>query len=223
MNRLARLACLGLLGILTSLSQPAFAEDAAEPWLQLGVSLNMLSYQRASFDVAPVNSGRSFSGDLVRKNYGPSGSSVTLEPGVVLGKRWVLGLLLDIGSGDLEMKVPGLNFDIYQTVGSFAVGPRMLYFFTDDGRLRPYTVLAFGYTTTPSEQTAQTIDITEYQGYFGLGTHLFLDRAFSLDSSLRVAYGIGSGYVDSPPLEDARLNGSVFTVMWNFGTSGWIR
>jgi hypothetical protein len=201
----------------------ACAEEPSEPWLQLGVSLNLLSYQRATFDVAPVNSGRSFDGTLVRKNYGPSGSSVTLEPGLVLGKRLVVGLLLDIGSGDLEMKVPGLNFAIYQTIGSFAVGPRLLYLFTNEGRIRPYTLLAFGYTTTPSEQTAQTIDITEYQGYFGLGSHLFLDPAFSLDSSLRVAYGIGSGYVDSPPLEDARLNGSVFTVMWNFGTSGWIR
>jgi hypothetical protein len=223
MNRLARLVIVGLLGTTTFHSALAHAEGVAEPWLQLGVSLNLISYQRATFDVAPINSGRSFEGTLVRKNFGPSGSAVTLEPGVVLGKRWVVGLLLDIGSGDLDMQVPGLNFHIYQTIGSFAVGPRVLYFFTEEGRLRPYSLLAFGYTTTPSEQTAQTIEITEYQGYLGLGAQLFLDPAFSLDSSLRAAYGIGSGYVDSPPLEDARLDGSVFTLMWNFGTSGWIR
>ena len=149
-------------GLLTSTFARAQSEAPAR--FQIGLSLNLLSYQRADFDVEPRNSGRTFAGKLIRKSYGPSGSAVTIEPGIVfLDGRLVLGLLLDIGSNELDLAVPGLSFDLVTTAGSFAVGPRALYFFTDESKLRPYGLLAFGYTTTPSDQAVQTIRITEYQ------------------------------------------------------------
>jgi hypothetical protein len=191
------------------------------------VNLNLISYQRANFDITPVNSGQTFDGTLTRIGYGPSGGSVMLEPGFVLDNRWVLGLLIDIGSQQVSLVADELHADIRQTLGSFAVGPRALYLFSPDSSWRPYALLAFGYTTTPSRQDANeveanVIDITEYQGFAGLGAHWFLDPAFSLDMSLRGAYGIGSGYVNNPPLEHANLKGSVFSVMWSLGTSGWL-
>lgn len=231
----ARLAALSLFGIafLSGGTLHAEAEEVtatqtiAPRRVQLGLSLNLISYQRAAFDITPINSGQTFDGSLTRTGFGPSGGSVMVEPGIVLGNRWVLGLLLDIGSQQVDLLAEGLHANIQQTLGSFAIGPRALYLFNLDSKWRPYALLAFGYTTTPSRQDtneieANVIDITEYQGFAGLGTHWFLDPAFSLDMSVRSAYGIGSGYVNNPPLENANLEGTVFSVMWSLGTSGWL-
>lgn len=205
-------------------SQPEDESKAEVPrrW-QLGVSLNLANYQRANFTVSPINSGRTFEGTMDRTGYGPSTSAVTLEPGYVFANGLVLGLLLDIGYRVTKLAVPGFGYSSETTTGSFAVGPRALYFFSDSGVLRPYALLAAGYTTTPGEETEQSIKLTEYQAFGGLGAHLFLDPAFSLDMSLRGAYGIGSGYLSNPPLEHAALEGTFYTAMWNLGTSGWLR
>lgn len=189
---------------------------------QFGIALNALAYQRASFDVEPINSGRSFPGSLERLNFGPSGGSILLEPGFVLGNQLVLGLLLDIGSALNELEVKGLGFRVTQTAASFAVGPRVAYFFLPQSRFQPFLTAAFGYTTTPSEQAAQTLKITEYQGFAGAGLSYSPVSTFSFDTSVRAAYGIGYGYVDSPPLENAELSGSVMTFMWTIGTTGWL-
>jgi hypothetical protein len=197
--------------------------DASTRSWQIGVALSAISRQRASFDVEPLNSGRSFPGTLDRTSYGPSGGSVLIEPGYVIANRFVVGMLLDIGTGLTELKVKELNFSESQSIGSFAVGPRLAYYFADSGWLQPFASIAFGYTKTPSKLAAQTLRITEYQGFLGLGVSVFPTPSFSIDSSVRGAYGVGSGYVDSPPLEDASLSGSVVTFLWTIGTSGWLK
>jgi hypothetical protein len=207
----------------TAEKAPQAVQTAQEMHWQFGIALNVLAYQRASFDVTPINSGQSLPGTLDRTNIGPSGSSVLLEPGYVFGNRLVLGMLLDVGNGVNELRVKRLSFHVTQSAASFAVGPRLAYLFAPDSTLRPFATLAFGYTTTPSKAAAQTLRITEYQAFAGAGLAYFVVPSFSFDTSVRVAYGIGSGYVDSPPLENANLSGSVFTLMWTLGTSGWLR
>jgi len=211
----------------------AFVEEPAEqnrsvaetpkPWFQFGISLNAVSYQHADYNLTPLNSGRTFPGTMDRLGYGPSCSAVTIEPGYVIGNRLVLGLLLDIGYRVTDLKVPGFGYSLETTTGSLAVGPRALYFFTDAPNFRPYALAAFGYTTTPGAETEQSIKVTEYQVFVGVGAHYFLDPAFSLDSSIRGAYGIGSGFLSNPPLEHAGLEGKFYTLMLNVGTSGWLR
>lgn len=195
--------------------------NAPRRW-QFGISLNLINYQHADFTVSPLNSGRTFDGTMDRTSYGPSVSSVTLEPGYAASDRLIVGLLLDIGYRVTSLSVPAFPYDVEVTSGSFAVGPRVLYFFTDPRALRPYAMLAGGYTTTPGKETEQSIKLTEYQAFAGLGAHWFLDPAFSLDLSVRGAYGIGSGSLSNPPLEHAALEGTFYTVMWNLGTSGWL-
>jgi len=78
-------------------TQPLAASSAAQHestpdvhW-QFGVALNLLSYQRASFDLEPIGSGQPLPGYLERTNYGPSGGSVILEPGYIISNQLALG------------------------------------------------------------------------------------------------------------------------------------
>lgn len=201
---------------------PAKVEPDNQIHWQFGVSLTALSYQRADFNVEPINSGQSLPGLLERTNYGPSGSGVLLEPGYVIGNQLVLGMLLDIGSGLDESKVKDLSFKIEQSGASFAIGPRVAYYLAPTSRLRPFGTLAFGYTFTPSKQAGQGIRLTMYQGFAGIGLSYFALPFFSFDTSLRAAYGIGSGYVDTGVLKNAGLSGSIYTLMWMIGTTGWL-
>jgi hypothetical protein len=201
---------------------PAKAESDDQIHWQFGIALTAVSYQRADFHVEPMNSGQSLPGTLERTNYGPSGGSVVLEPGYVIGNKLVLGMLLDIGSGLDESLVKDLSFKIEQSGASFAVGPRVAYYLAPTSRLRPFGTLAFGYTFTPSKQAGQGIRLTMYQGFAGIGLSYFALPFFSFDTSLRAAYGIGSGYVDTGVLKNAGLSGSIYTVMWMIGTTGWL-
>jgi hypothetical protein len=202
---------------------PQADSSAVERHWQFGIALNVYSYQRATFNVEPVNSGRSFPGSLERTNIGPSGSSVLIEPGYVLGDRFVLGMLLDLGSGLMEIKIKGLSFDIAESSASLAIGPRLAYLFAPNSRLCPFATVALGYGSTPSTAAAQGLRLTEYQGFAGAGLSYFIAETFSFDTSVRAAYGIASGYVDSGVLKNAGLSGSIYTLMWTLGTSGWLR
>jgi hypothetical protein len=197
-------------------------ESTPDVHWQFGVALTLLSYQRADFHVEPINSGQSLPGSLERTNYGPSGGSVILEPGYVVGNQLALGILLDIGSGLNESKVKDLSFEISQSQASLAIGPRVAYYLLPSSRIRPFGTLAFGYTFTPSKQAGQGLRLTMYQGFAGLGLAYFAHPNFSFDTSLRAAYGIGSGYVDTGVLKNASLSGSIYTLMWTLGTTGWL-
>lgn len=206
----------------TASTATTLGEPTEQIHWQFGVALTMLSYQRADFHVEPINSGQSLPGLLERTNRGPSGGSVVLEPGYVVGNQLVLGILLDIGAGLNESKVKDLNFEISQSQASLAVGPRVAYYLNPNGRLRPFGTLAFGYTFTPSKQAGQGLRLTMYQGTAGVGLSYFPIPFFSLDTSVRAAYGIGSGYVDTGVLKNAALSGSIYTLMWAIGTTGWL-
>lgn len=193
---------------------------------QLSIALNAVSRQRATFDVEPLNSGARVPGSLERTNYGPSGGPVLIEASYLVSGRLALGLMLDLGSGLNLVTVERLGtngFQIEQSSGSFAVGPRLAYFLFPDSTLRPFGTLAFGYTRSPSKQLDQALNLTVYQGFAGAGVSYFLSPNFSLDTSVRAAYGIGSGYfLDNGILQNAGLSGSVFTLLWAVGTSGWL-
>jgi hypothetical protein len=190
---------------------------------QFSIALNLYSYQRATFNVEPINSGRSFPGTLERTNIGPSGSPVLIEPGYVIGNRLVLGMLLDLGSGLMEIKIKGLSFEIAESSASLAIGPRVAYLFAPNSSLCPFATVALGYGSTPSTAAAQGLRLTEYQGFAGAGLSYFVAEAFSFDTSVRAAYGIASGYVDSGVLKNAGLSGSIYTLMWTLGTTGWLK
>lgn len=204
---------------------PEQGERTPKHW-QLGIAINAITYQLARFDVEPINSGARVPGTLDRTNYGPSGGPVLIEASYVLFERLALGVMLDVGSGLNTITVERLGtngFQIEQSTGSFAVGPRVAYYFFPESALRPFGTLAFGYTKSPSKQLDQALQLTVYQGFAGAGLSYFLSSAFSLDTSVRAAYGIGSGYfLDNGILQNAGLSGSVFTLMWVVGTSGWL-
>jgi hypothetical protein len=202
---------------------PAAQAESLVPirW-QFGIALSLTGYQRADFHVEPINSGQSLPGVLERTSYGPSGSSVVLEPGFVVGNQLVLGALIDIGSGSNESTVKDLSFKISQSQASLAIGPRVAYYLMPNSHIRPFGLLAFGYTFTPSKQAGQGLRLTMYQGFAGVGLAYFPLPNFSFDTSLRAAYGIGSGYVDTGVLKNAALSGSIYTLMWTIGTAGWL-
>lgn len=231
-GRLAWLACLAASarvhaeepGTETVETRSSAAALSPMAW-QLGVSITAISSQNADFDVEPIGSGERLPGSLKRTNYGPSGGPVLLEAGYVLSRSLVLGLMLDFGSGLNTITIEQIGekgFKIEQSGGSFAVGPRVAYLFLPEHRLRPFVNAAFGYTKNPSKQLDQELRLTVYQGFAGVGASYFLSPGFSLDTSVRAGYGIGSGYVDSGILKNASVSGSVYTVFWLFGTSGWL-
>lgn len=203
----------------------AHDDRTAKHW-QLGIAINVVNHQVASFDVEPINSGAKVPGTLDRTNYGPSGGPVLIEASYLLFDRLALGVMLDLGSGLNTITVERLGtngFQIEQSTGSFAVGPKVAYYLLPDSALRPFGTLAFGYTKSPSKQLDQALQLTVYQGFAGAGLSYFLSPGFSLDTSVRAAYGVGSGYfLDNGILQNAGLSGSVFTLMWVVGTSGWL-
>lgn len=232
---IAWLACVGWL----SVTQRAHAEEpgtetaetraplttsASVAW-RIGISINAIATQNANFDVEPIGSGERLPGSLKRTDYGPSGGPVILEAGYVLSRSLVLGMMLDFGSGLNVITIEGIGetgFKIEQSGASFAVGPQVTYLFLPEHRLRPFVDVAFGYTKNPSKQLDQELRLTIYQGIGGAGVSYFLTPGFSLDTSIRAGYGIGSGYVDSGILKNASVSGSVYSVLWMFGTSGWL-
>lgn len=214
-------------------TEPAETRASAAPasiaW-HLGVSLNAISTQNADFDVEPIGSGEHLPGSLQRTNDGPSGGLVLLEAGYVqagyvLSRSLVLGLMLDFASGLNAIAIERIGeegFELEQSAGSFCVGPRVAYLFLPEHRLRPFVNAAFGYTKNPCKQLARELRLTVYQGFAGAGASHFLSPGFSLDTSVRAGYGLGSGYVDTGILKNASVSGSVYTVLSLFGTSDWL-
>lgn len=207
-------------------------EREQRPSFELAFTTTVASYSRLAYSLAIPVVGDT-DGSITNTALGPSANPVTIEGGYLLSSQFSLGFLLEIGSTSTTTESEQLGIDQTQTLGRFMVGPRASYVFSESGAVRPFAMLAVGFTTAPQTDSAdaRSISFSGFQAMAGLGLHWFLAPSFSIDPALRAGWGVGSGKIDQTyydstgmrhSFNDVGATGSLLTGAVLLGATGWL-
>jgi len=216
--------------------EPSDAEEKppapAGPSFELALTTTLASYSKLAYSLDIPVVGET-EGAITSTAFGPSANPVTFEFGYWLSSQFSLGVLLEFGSTSTATESERLGIDENQTLARFMVGPRLSYLFSDSGAVRPFAMLAVGFTSAPQTDSAdaRSISFSGFQAMAGLGLHWFLAPSFSIDPALRAGWGLGSGKIDQSyedsqgmphDFKDVGATGSLLTGAVLLGASGWL-
>jgi hypothetical protein len=202
------------------------------PSFELALTTTLASYSKLAYSLAIPVVGET-EGAITSTAFGPSANPVTLEFGYLLSSQFSVGVLLELGSTSTDTNSEQLGIDENQTLARFMVGPRATYLFSDSGAVRPFAMLAVGFTSAPQTDSAdaRSISFSGLQAMAGLGLHWFLAPSFSIDPALRAGWGVGSGKIDQSyedsagmphDFKDVGATGTLLTGAVLLGASGWL-
>ena len=206
MTRAELLSCI--LAFVSFSSATAKAQEVSRPF-QLSFGANVLSYERTKTSIAG-DSATATSTEL-----GPEGAGFALGVGWRPAQSWLVGLSLQ---GSRARVTDGRDGTPAVTRSSYAVMPRLEYWFSPDDTVSPYAGATLGLQGSSASAGSGTKSSTSDFAIGAVaGLRVFAAPGFSIDPNVALLAISGSGEAG-----DAKLDRSGFTFQLGVSLSGWL-